>query len=206
MYINELMNDRNMTLEDLCEVSGVPESTLRDILDGISHIPNCKASTLYDIALALDTSVEDILEDYWDEEFEMQARDVVPNDPHDVFYHGQKQMLDILNSAGDKAFVDAMKETGVIREMAMQGCTTMPLYLTALVDYLCRINNIPHLEEVEPGRHFRLEEPVYPARLMAYVDDSEALKRAINDVENRAIPEFLRTNIYETAEHIRGKE
>ena len=206
MYIIELMNEQNMTFEELCEVSGVPESTLRDILDGVSCIPNCKASTLYYIADALGTTVEEILEGYWDDEFDEEVHGVVPNDPIDVFYHGQTEMLNILNSADDMAFVDAMRKTRAIQEMGMQGSTTMSLYLTALVDYLCRINNIPCLDELEPGRHFRLAEPVYPASLMAYVDNSEALKRAVNSVENRAIPEFLRANIYETAEHIRGKE
>lgn len=209
MYINELMAERNMTFEKLCEKSGVPESTLRDILDGVSYIPNCKASTLYDIAIALNTSVEEILEEFWDEEDlddEECSRFTLSNDPLDLFYHTQKMVLDMLNSASsDKAFMNSARNVGIIKKLASSGSTTMALYLTALINYLCRINKLPLWEELDIFNDYVLENAVYPATVMSFVDDPIELEKAKVNIMAHSIPEFLNFNIYETAEHIRGK-
>ena len=212
MYINELMAERNMTLEDLRAESGVPESTLRDILDGVSHIPNCKASTLYDIAIALDTTVEEILEEFWDEEDHGGEDDdcdlfALSNEPLDLFYHMQKVVLDMLNSASsDKSFMNSARKVGIINKLTNAGSTTMVLYLVGLIDYLCRINNLPRWEELDVFHDYTLENAVYPANMMNFMGDTAKLLEAKADIRYRAIPEFLRFNIYETAEHIRKEE
>ena len=66
MYLNELMNACHMSRAELSARSNIPESTLRDILNGKAQLDRCEAATLYNIAYALDVSVEDILEGYWD--------------------------------------------------------------------------------------------------------------------------------------------
>ena len=53
MYLIELMNARHMSRTDLSDLSGVPESTLRDILTGKAQLDRCEAATLYSIAEAL---------------------------------------------------------------------------------------------------------------------------------------------------------
>ena len=67
MYLNELMNARQMSRTELSARSRVPESTLRDILSGKTQLDHCEAATLYDLAGALQVSIEDILENYWEE-------------------------------------------------------------------------------------------------------------------------------------------
>ena len=67
MYLMNLMNKKCMTRADLSMMSGVPDSSLRDILSGKAQIDHCEAATIYGIADALGTTVEDILNHYWDE-------------------------------------------------------------------------------------------------------------------------------------------
>lgn len=43
MYLIELMNARHMSRTDLSDLSGVPESTLRDILTGKAQLDRCEA-------------------------------------------------------------------------------------------------------------------------------------------------------------------
>lgn len=62
MYLNELMNACQMSRTELSARSRVPESTLRDILSGKTQLDHCEAATLYDLAGALQVSIEDILE------------------------------------------------------------------------------------------------------------------------------------------------
>ena len=55
-----------MTRSDLSQASGIPESTLRDILNGKAQLDHCEAGTLVQLAFALDTTVEEIVVNYWD--------------------------------------------------------------------------------------------------------------------------------------------
>ena len=66
MFLNELMDENDMSRAELSRISGVPESTLRDILNGKAQIDHCEAGTLMAIADALDTTVEEIVTNYWD--------------------------------------------------------------------------------------------------------------------------------------------
>lgn len=68
MMINELMAVTHMTRAELSRASGVADSTLRDILDGKTKLERCAAGTLYAIASALGITVEEILEDAYQED------------------------------------------------------------------------------------------------------------------------------------------
>ena len=208
MYINQLMKEQDMTYEELCRKTGIAGSTIRDILDGTSYIPNCKASTLYDIAFALNTTVEDILENSWDEENdeyedENPVFELTP-DPPEAFYLAQYDILKLLHqSQNDVVFIDSMRKSGAVHELIEHGSTTMALYLVALTDYLCRVNKRPLPEEYAFACDYRLSEPVYPISVMKSVNDPVRMKKQIDELESKAIPEFARFNIWETAEHIR---
>ena len=50
MFLNNLMNSRNLTRAELSASSNIPESTLRDILNGKAQLDRCEAVTLYNLA------------------------------------------------------------------------------------------------------------------------------------------------------------
>ena len=92
MYLMNLMNKKCMTRADLSMMSGVPDSTLRDILSGKAQIDHCEAATIYGIADALGTTVEDVLDHYWDEclsEDDEECEREAIHDEHTLalFYH-----------------------------------------------------------------------------------------------------------------------
>ena len=60
MYLMNLMNEHCMTRADLSMMSGVPDSTLRDILSGKAQIDHCAAATIYGIADALGTTHQNV--------------------------------------------------------------------------------------------------------------------------------------------------
>jgi hypothetical protein len=70
------------------------------------------------------------------------------------------------------------------------------LYLLAMVDYLCRENNLPFDERYAELRRAKLSEPVYPAGVLvlcAALKSDTPKEQSLKD----AIPEFLRHNIIE---------
>lgn len=63
MLINKLLDRKGMTKYKLAQLSGVPYSTLNDICSGKSKITKCSAETIYQIAKALEVTVESLIED-----------------------------------------------------------------------------------------------------------------------------------------------
>ena len=112
MYLNELMNACHMSRAELSARSNIPESTLRAILNGKAQLDRCEAATLYNIAYALDVSVEDILEGYWDAlERDAPARIAVHDDSSLMnFYVLADSMLGRLRATGDLAFIDGIDQ------------------------------------------------------------------------------------------------
>ena len=205
MYLNELMNARHMSRAELSARSNIPESTLRAILNGKAQLDRCEAATLYNIAYALDVSVEDILEGYWDAlERDAPARIAVHDDSSLMnFYVLADSMLGRLRATGDLAFIDGIDQNGWIERLYQSRQYRCALFLLGMVDYLCRKNGIRQVARYDEYRKARLDRPVYALRTLNVNDDDGAFQRARTEAENNAIPELGRYGIYMTEEDIR---
>ena len=205
MYLNELMNSRNLTRAELSARSNIPESTLRDILNGKAQLDRCEAATLYNIAYALDVSVEDILEGYWDAlERTAPARIAVHDDSSLMnFYVLADSMLGRLRATGDLAFIDGIDQNGWIERLYQGREYRCALFLLGMMDYLCRKNGVRQVARYDEYRKARLDGPVYALRTLNVNDDDGAFQRVRTEAENNAIPELGRYGIYMTEEDIR---
>ena len=98
---------------------------------------------------------------------------------------------------GDIDFIIDTLESRVIREYEKREWHPECLYLLAMLDYLCRVNNVPLCDEYDDLRRCRLQKTVYPRsiRAMAAVMGSAD---ALRESEREAIPEFVRFNIVES--------
>jgi len=70
------------------------------------------------------------------------------------------------------------------------------LYLLAMVDYLCRVNDLPLAQEYNKIRKAKLSEVAYPAGILAlsiFGNTDEYKELSVSE----AIPEFIRHNIVE---------
>ena len=54
MYLNQLMRSQRLTKAELSRKSGIPDTTLRDLLSGSVRLENCKARAFH-------VSVEELL-------------------------------------------------------------------------------------------------------------------------------------------------
>ena len=64
MLLTELLENKQMTIYRLSKESGLPYATLNDICNGKAKLEKCSAETVYRIAHALNTSMEDLLAPY----------------------------------------------------------------------------------------------------------------------------------------------
>ena len=205
MYLNELMNACHMSRAELSARSNIPESTLRDILNGKAQMDRCEAATLYNIAYALDVSVEDILEGYWDAlERDAPSRTSVHDENSLMnFYVLADSMQGRLRATGDLAFIDGIDQNGWIERLYQSGQYRCALFLLGMMDYLCRKNGVRQVARYDEYRKVRLDGPVYALRTLNVNDDDGAFQRARTKAENNAIPELGRYGIYMTEEDIR---
>ena len=205
MYLNELMNACHMSRAELSARSNIPESTLRAILNGKAQLDRCEAATLYNIAYALDVSVEDILEGYWDAlERTAPARIAVHDDSSLMnFYVLADSMLGRLRATGDLAFIDGIDQNGWIERLYQGREYRCALFLLGTMDYLCRKNGVRQVARYDEYRKARLDGPVYALRTLNVNDDDGAFQRARTEAENSAIAELGRFGIYMTEEDIR---
>ena len=205
MYLNELMNACHMSRAELSARSNIPESTLRDILNGKAQLDRCEAATLYNIAYALDVSVEDILEGYWDAlERDAPSRTSVHDENSLMnFYMLADSMLGRLRATGDLVFIDGIDQNGWIERLYQGREYRCALFLLGMMDYLCRKNGVRQVARYDEYRKTRLDGPVYALRTLNVNDDDGAFQRARTEAENNAIPELGRYGIYLTEEDIR---
>ena len=220
MYILNLMEQKNMTRAELSRISMVPESTLRDILNGTSQIEHCEAMTLALIADALDTTVEEILMhaipeengnnaeyDYEEENEHETEPTILPNSSTYWFYlflDGLRK--DFLGENQERTFCNAVKKGKCVETFWNTKAYSSALLLVGIADYFCRKNRWPLIPEYEKYRHMRLKSPVYPYDMFDPNMTYHEFEREMNRVETFAIPELARMNIFLTEKDIRKKK
>ena len=63
MLISTILKEKNMTQYKLAVQSGVPQSTLSDIMNGKTRIEKCSGETLYKLSLVLGVTIEELIQD-----------------------------------------------------------------------------------------------------------------------------------------------
>ena len=182
MFINDILQSKKISKYRLAKDSGVPYSTVADIVSGKTRLEKSSAEVVYKLAKALDVSMEELVEPYVDKplSFELFKSNVC---------HGVKRM-------GDIPFILDVLESGIIWEYYDKKKYPESLYMLAMLDYLSRINEVPLVTDFDDLRHARLKETIYPSSVIAEYNihnDEGVREKAKAD----AIPEFLRFNIVE---------
>lgn len=209
MYLMNLMDKKWMTRAALSMMSGVPDSTLRDILSGKAQIDHCEASTIYGIADALDTTVEDILDHYWDEcldqDDDEEALEQQPlHDEHTLllFYSTVDKLVQLRKFADDSLLASSFNSETFIDYFYDNGFYREAFFLLGLTDYLDRKLGMKTNPRFDAYRGYCLDCPVYSLSTLEEYDDSEELEKAKAYAEVYAIPELAAFNIFMTEEDI----
>ena len=182
MYINELLNQKNITKYSLSKLSGVPFATISDICTGKASIENCTAQTLYRLSKALGVTMEVLVENK-----------IAHRSSFETF---KSNICHMVKDMGDLAFIIETLESNKIRRLWDRKWYPESLYLLAMVDYLSRENDLPLCEDYSDIRAARLKKPIYPASIVALSSASHSDEPKHESLK-MAIPEFKRFNIVE---------
>ena len=102
-----------------------------------------------------------------------------------------------VKTEGDLSFIIKTLEANEIRTLWDKEWIPECLYLLAMVDYLCRLNELPLCTNYADIRRYSLPEPLYPKDIRMAAKLSPELDIREQSIRD-AIPEFLRFNIIES--------
>lgn len=182
MTIQDILQEKNMSVYRLAKTSQIPYATVNDICNGKTRLEKCSAETVYRLAHALNVSMEELL-----------APCFIKRSSFENF---KSAVCHRVRELGDINFIIDTLESQDIRTYYNRKWYPESLYLLAMLDYLSRENDVPICDDYDDLRRCKLEKPVYPASiraLSAAAQDDAAIKEA----SKTAIPEFMRFNIVE---------
>lgn len=105
-----------------------------------------------------------------------------------------------VHDMGEHDFVVDTLQSEVIFHYWNEDKRFQALYLLAMIDYLCRKNDIPLCENYNELRSFCFKKPIYTMDVLLYsklISDQDVDKDIKEEARNNSIPEFIRFNIVE---------
>lgn len=180
MKLYELLLKQNISKYELSKRAQIPYTTLNDLFNEKTDLSKSSAAVVYRLAKALDIPMESLLTE--------SSLTPVRSD----FESFKSSLRHQLHEHGDLTFLERVITEDWINQYAQRKWMSEMLYTLALVDYLCRVNQLPLIKTYAEYRTMRLSRPIYPGSLivMSTSDRRKALESSI--------PEFKRINIVES--------
>jgi transcriptional regulator with XRE-family HTH domain len=183
MNLRELADKKGLSGYALSHLSGIPQTTITDLLSGQANLLKCNAETLFRLSQSLGLSVDELIM----EDFISQHSSVA----FDVFRNNVSHRL---KSFGDQKYLTALYKSGDVLRFYEAGVYPKAFYLVALADYLSRLHGWPLAREFDLLRQKKLKEALYPTGVLLKVQVGQS---TLSGIEKAAIPEFRRFNIME---------
>lgn len=167
MDIKAYLKDKKISVRAMSEVTGIPYSTLNDIVNNKVNLEECQYRTLKKIASFVGVSIDNLV--YEKEDFQTFRNKL----------HHEIKCTDSVE------IVLEILETRKIDYYLMHHDNLKALYMLSLLDYFSNQNKIPLCSEYSELRMQKLEKPYY-------VGDKTRFVKYDN-----CIDEFVKHNIYE---------
>lgn len=181
--LEKILKEKNMSIYQCSKLSGIPYTTLSELVRGKTKIEKCSAEVVYKLAKILNVSMEDLMRDSIEARIDFE-----------IF---KSNICHLVKDTDEIDFIiTALKEDDIRRYWEKEWYPEA-FYILAMVDYLSRINEIPLCTKYNDIRSQSLKRTLYPrdvvmaAKLHPSLDVREECMR-------EAIPEFLRFNIVES--------
>ena len=177
------MKEKKMTMYLCAKRSGIPFTTLSEVVRGKTRVVKCSAETVYKLSKVLNVTME-----------ELMADSLEPRADFEIF---KSNVCHFVKDTDELDFIVTTLQEDEISRYWNKKWYPEAFYLLAMVDYLSRVNEIPLCTKYDEIRTHSLKEPLYPRDVMLAAKLNNEL-----DVRERcrqeAIPEFLRFNIIES--------
>lgn len=172
-----------MTVYECSKRSGIAYSTLADLFNGKTPIDRVSMRTAYYTSKTLGITME-----------EMYEKMHVPE--RTSFETFKNQVRHEVKDLGDVRFIEKVNTDDSILKYWYLEWFCEAFYLLAMIDYLCRMNNMQIVSKYDNIRQYSLPETVFPVDIKLAAEMSKDLDLRTKAV-NESLPEFIRFNIVE---------
>jgi len=181
--LKDRLIEKKLSVYRCSELSGIPYTTLSDLIRGKTKLANCTADTLYRLSKTLGVTMEELL--------------LESTEYRSCFETFKSEVCHYVKAQGDIDFIIETLQSGDIRRYWNRKWYPEAFYLLAMVDYLSRIHDLPACTDYDDVRSCSLKEPLYPRDISLASKISPDLD-VKEDCLREAIPEFKRFNIIES--------
>ena len=180
--IKELMKKRNITKRELSKVTDIPYSTICDLVSGKVTLSKTSAINLFKLAQFFNLSMESMIES-----------EVIVRNNFEWFKSNERHKL---KEIGDFEYILKTVNSNLIHKYWRREWYLEALYLLGMLDYLCRVNDLPLFQEYDSIRDSKLDKIIYPIDVVLFDKIYNCSKEREKSVQ-LSIPEFIRHNIVE---------
>ena len=184
MWLSAILEEKSMSTYQCSRKSGIPYTTLLELVKEKTNIEKCSAETVYRLARVLGLSMDELYTQLHSAETRVAFETFKSNICHAV------------KEKGDLDFIIDTLQADDVQKYWDRHWYPEAYYTLAMLDYLSRENKLPLCTNYENIRRTSLKKTIYPRdiELAARLDPSLDVKaQAIQD----SIPEFIRFNIVE---------
>jgi transcriptional regulator with XRE-family HTH domain len=181
--LEAILKQKNMSIYQCAKLSGIPYTTMSEVVHGKTRIEKCSAEVVYKLSKVLGISMEVLIAD-----------SIEVRSDFEIF---KSNICHKAKDSGDFDFIVSVLESDDIRRYWSKKWYPEAFYLLAMVDYLSRENNVPMCNKYDDIRSQSLKSPLYPKDVLMAAKLSPALDRR-EECIRAAIPEFMRFNIVES--------
>ena len=186
--IKDLIKEKDFSISDLSVLSGVPYSTVHDLVSGKKDIRNCSMNVGYKIAKVLDVSMEQLyFESIEEEKFSYQKFDLF-----------KSNVCHMVKNLGELGFIEkSLIEDFTGRYWNLKQYP-QAYYMLAMTDFLSERNGVPLYINYHEYRLQKLNEMVFPYSAILEIAMNPQRKEEIqNRYIEHAEPNFLKYGIVE---------
>jgi|LAHS01.1.fsa_nt_gb transcriptional regulator with XRE-family HTH domain len=180
MSFKSLVRSQKMSGYRLSKESGIPQTTVTDLLSHKASLLKCNAETLYKLSKVLGVSMEELLES------ELRKKSKA-----DSFEDFRKEECRHLKAKGDIPYLIELLESGRIQKLYKARDYPSCYYLVAMADYLSGLHNVPLCKDYHDIRTKSLATPIFPGNPGSLDEKKKSLLIA------KALPEFSHFALYE---------
>ena len=194
MTIKDYVDRANISFSELVERTDIPESTLRDILNGNSDLRRCSALTVSKLATALNVPAEGLI---LLEPIAKELPKAALSPVHDSFNASdfrafRRDSINELNLMGREYFIQEVLDNQIVEDEYSRHAYANALFLIGLTDYLADKEPVTFRNtRYDRYRGDMMKRTIYPFGCLTTRCNTAALM-------NKAIPELLKFNIIET--------
>lgn len=184
MQLAMILDSKKISAYRCSQISGIPYTTLSELIRGKTSIEKCSAETLYKLSTALDMPMGELFEAVRSQERRTSFETFKSNVCHRV------------KELGDMDYIVSTLQGDEVGRYWRMKWYPEAYYTLAMLDYLCRENALPLCTKYSTLRNGKLKQPLFPRDIELAAKLDPSLDWRIKAMDE-AIPEFMRFNIVE---------